>query len=163
MKKPILTLAAFMALNAATVFAAPLNDLSQGQTAIGLGTDTFYLEHKLSNNFTLGYQNVDYDHVGDMDDIYGQFNLTDNLRGIIGSRSFHSDSKAYIGMGVNSALSPDADGYASFIAGDHFKEFQVGTNIKLSYKTDLNLNYYSFKPDGSSSKTGVGVGATIKL
>lgn len=163
MKKTLFTLAAFLTLNASIGFAAPINDLSQGQTALGIGTDTFYIEHKLSNDFTLGYQNVDYNHVGTMNDIYGQFSLNDNLRGIVGSRSFSSDTKPYIGLAVNSGLSPDTDGYASIIAGDHFKELQLGANIKLSYKTDLNLNYHSFMPDGGNSKTGVGVGATIKL
>lgn len=163
MKKTVLALATFLTLNAGIGFAAPINDLSQGQTAIGIGNDNFYLEHKLTDNFTLGLQNVDRDNGGNLSDIYGQLQLTNNLRGIIGSRNFDPSSKLYLGMAVNGPLAPEADGYASLIAGNEFKELQVGTNFRLTHNLDLNLNYHSFMPDVGSNKTGVGVGATIKF
>ncbi|MEG6584235.1 hypothetical protein [Dendrosporobacter sp. 1207_IL3150] len=163
MKKTVITLAAFLAMNMGTGFAAPINDLSQGQTALGIGTDTFYIEHKLSDKFTLGFQNNDYDNIGDMEDIYGQFGLNSNLRGIIGSRNFSYDSEAYLGLAVNNAIAPQADGYASIIAGSSFKEFEIGTNVKLSHNTDLNLNYHNFMPDEGRDRNGVGVGATVKF
>lgn len=163
MKKTAIALAAFVTLNIGTGFAAPVNDLSQGQTAVGAGTDTFYLEHKLSDNFTIGYENMDRNNTGSMNDIYGQLNLNSNLRGIIGSRNFSSDSETYLGLAVNGALSPQADGYASLIGGSQFKELQIGTNYKLSHNTDLNINYHSFMPDEGRNKDGIGVGATLKF
>lgn len=162
MKKTAIALAAFFAVQFANAFAAPINDLAQGQTAAGIGSDSVYLEHKLTNNFTLGYQNLDNDR-GDADDLYGQFQLSGNLKGIVGNRSFHSDSNTYLGLAVNSPLSNDTTGYASLIAGSEFKELQVGANFRLTGNIDLNLDYHSFMPDSGQDKNGVGVGATFKF
>lgn len=163
MKKTIIALTAFLTLNMGTLFAAPINDLAAGQTAIGAGNDTFYVEHKLTDNFTIGYQNVDRDEYGKMDDIYGQYQFTNNLRGIVGSRNFDSATKTYVGIAVNSPLSSSTDGYASLISGSEFKEVEVGTNINLARNVDLNLNYHSFIPDQGHNNTGVGVGASFKF
>ncbi|MEN6413933.1 MAG: hypothetical protein ABFC84_14415 [Veillonellales bacterium] len=163
MKKIIVALTALLTLNTATLLAAPVNDLATGQTAIGAGNSTFYVEHKLADNFTLGYQNVDRDEYGKMDDIYGQYQFTDNLRGIIGSRNFDSTAKTYLGIAVNTPLSSSATGYASLITGSEFKEVEVGTNINLARNVDLNLGYHSFMPDQGRNNTGVGVGASFKF
>lgn len=163
MKKTILTLTALLSLNVSAAFAAPINDLSQGQTAVGLGTDTFYVEHQINNGFTLGFQNQDKEGVGDMDDLYGQFKLSDNLRGIVGSRDFGYSSKFYLGAAVNGPLNNQWNGYASLIAGSEFKELQVGANYNLSHNADFNLSYSSFMPDGGSNKSDVGVGVTFKF
>lgn len=161
MKKTLLTITALLTLSA-NAFAAPVNDLSQGQTAVGAGSDVFYLEHKLTDSFTLGFQNVDRDGA-DMDDIYGQFRLNNNLRAIVGNRDFNYDSNIYAGLAVNGPLSPEAKGYASLIAGGDFKELQVGANFKLTHNVDLNLDYHSFMPDQGRNRNGVGVGATLKF
>ncbi|MDF2875777.1 MAG: hypothetical protein K0R22_2460 [Sporomusa sp.] len=163
MKKTILALSALLLVNCIPVFAAPLNDLTTGQTAIGVDSDTFYLEHKLTNNFTLGYQDVDRGRYGSSDDIYGQFQMTNELRGIIGNRDFGSDSNVYLGLGLNGPLSPNATGYASFVASDNFKELQAGANFNIARNVDLNVNYHSFMPDAGSNENGVGVGATLKF
>lgn len=163
MKKILLAFTVFFTLSIGTLFAAPINDLYTGQTAIGAGSDTFYIENKLTDNFTLGYQNVDLDHYGNSDDVYGQLHFTDNLRGIIGNRSFDSNSKMYLGMAVNTPLAPNSTGYASLIAGNSFKEVQVGANVNLAPNVDLNLNYHSFIPDEGHNSNGVGVGATLKF
>lgn len=163
MRKTMLVTASLLAFNVAIGFAAPLNNLNQGQTAVGFDSDTFYVEHKINDNFTIGYQDIDRDNAGSMDDIYGQFNLNSNLRGIVGNRSFHSEDKVYLGLGINQPLSSETDGYASIIAGSEFKEFQLGANIKLSRNADLNINYHSFQPDGASHKSGVALGATFKF
>lgn len=164
MKKLVLTLIALVSLSAGVGFAAPVNDLGQGQTALGIGSDTFYLEHKLADKFTIGFQNVDRGGSGNMNDIYGQLQFTDNLRGIVGSRDFdYSGSKMYLGMAINGPLSPNWAGYASLIAGSEFKELQVGANVGLSHNVDLNLSYHSFMPDGGNNRNGVGIGATLKF
>lgn len=160
MKRIVLTVAAFLVLCAGTAFAAPINDLGKGQTALGLGSDTFYLEHKLTNNFTLGFQDIDWVNA---DDIYGQFALSGNLRGIVGSRSFDGDSKLFLGAAVNGPMGPEWDGYASLIGGSSFTELQVGANFRLSHNLDLNLDYHSYMPDLGRNKNGVGVGATLKF
>ncbi|MBP2655432.1 MAG: hypothetical protein H6Q73_3001 [Firmicutes bacterium] len=159
MKKLILALFTLM-LSSNIVIAAPINNLSSEQTALGFGTDSFYLEHKFTPSFTLGFQNLDWNG---NDDIYGQFNLSENLRGIIGNRNFDSGSEIYLGMAVTGPLAPKCDGYASIIAGSSFKEFQAGANFKLTTTVDLNVNYHSYMPDVGKNKTGVGLGATFKF
>ncbi len=162
MKKTIFALIAALTVNVGTGFAAPINNLTQDHTALGIGSDGFYLEHKIADNFTLGYQTVDY--ASDSKDLYGQINFSNNLRGIIGSRDFDSaGSKMYFGLAVNGPVSSEANGYASLISGNKFKELQVGASIKLSYNTDLNLSYHSFMPDFGHDKSGLGVGATFKF
>jgi hypothetical protein len=163
MKKIVLTLAALLIVSAGTCFAAPINDLSSGETALGIGTDTFYVEHKLSDNFTLGFQNQNPDYYGHMNDVYGQFNLSNNLRAIVGSRNFDPGSKMYAGLAVNGPIASEAQGYASFVAGDQFQELQAGANIRLTHNVDLNLGYHSFMPEFGSNSNGVNVGATIKF
>lgn len=170
MKKLALTVAVLLSANLATGFAAPINDLSQSETAIGvvmhgsdIDSDSFYIEHKLSNNFTLGLQNTDFDYGGDATDLYGQVNLNNNLRAIIGNRDYDSGNKFYLGMAVNAPLAPQLDGYASLIGGSNFKELQVGANYQLTRNVDFNLNYRSIMPDHGSDNDGLGFGATFKL
>jgi hypothetical protein len=164
LKKIVLTLVAVLALSVGTGFAAPVNDLATGQTAVGVGSDALYLEHQFSDNFTLGFQNLDRgDNGSSLNDIYGQFRLSNNLRAIVGSRNFDSSSRLYGGIAVNGPLSSDWDGYASFVAGDQFQEWQVGANLRLASNVDLNLNYHSFIPDAGRDTNAVGVGVTLKF
>jgi hypothetical protein len=164
LKKIVLVLVAALTLAVGTGYAAAVNDLTTGQTAVGVGSDTFYLEHKFADNFTLGFQNVDRgDNGSSLNDIYGQFHLSGNLRAIIGSRNFDSSSRLYGGLAVTGALAPQWDGYASFVAGDQFKELQVGANFRLASNLDLNLNYHSFMPDFGRDTNGAGVGVTLKF
>lgn len=170
MKKLGLALAALLTISASTGFAAPINDLSKGQTAVGINihntspsSNTFYIENKVADNFTLGLQTIDWDHGGSMDDVYGQLHLNNNLRAIVGNRNFESNSKFYMGMAVTAPLAPEWDGYASLIAGSEFKELQVGANYKLSHNVDFNVSYRSFMPDAGSNNNGLGFGATLKL
>ena len=161
MKKTVLALTALITLHAGTLSAAPVNDLGTSSTALGIGSDGFYIEHKLADSFSLGFQTIDYVKA---EDLYGEFTMSRNVRGIVGNRNFDSsDSKMYLGMAVNGSLSPQANGYASLIAGSQFKELQVGANFNLSRTTDLNLMYHSYMPDAGSNKSGLGVGATFKF
>lgn len=163
MKKVLFSLAFLLIFVMSTAFAAPINDLATGQTAIGAGSDNFYLEHKLTDSFTLGFQNVDWGSGLNANDIYGQFQLSSNLRGIVGSRNWDSGSKMYLGLAVNGAMGPEWEGYASIIGGNNFKEVQAGANFRLTHNVDLNLNYHSFMPDFGPDKNGVGVGVTFKF
>ncbi len=153
MKKIALTVVSLLTLSVGTGFAAPINTLNQGQTAIGV-VDDAYLEHKLSNNFTLGLQKHD---------VYGQVNLNDNLRAIVGSRDYNSNSELYVGAAVNTSLAPSLEGYASLVGSSDFKELQVGANYSLTHNVDLNLNYRSFMPDSGNDNNRTAVGATLKF
>lgn len=163
LKKIVLTLAALLTLATGTGLTAPVNELEKGQTAAGIGSNTFYLEHKLADNFTLGLQNANWDHSNNMDNVYGQLQLTNNLRGIIGSSNVDSNAKVYVGMAVNGPITPEWEGYTSLIAGKEFKEVQVGANFKITYNADINFNFHSYMPDEGDTKSGVGIGATLKF
>ncbi|MBP2625360.1 MAG: hypothetical protein H6Q68_71 [Firmicutes bacterium] len=154
MKKIALTVVGILAFSVGTGFAAPINNLNQGGTAIGVLDDSFYLEHKISDNVTLGFQK---------NDIYGQVNFDHNLRAIIGSRDYNSDSKLYIGAAVNTPLARSLDGYVALIGASDFKELQVGANYNLTSNVDVNFNYRSFMPDQGSNSNRTGLGATLKF
>ena len=154
MKKIVLIVVGILAFGVSIGFASPVNNLNQGQTAIGVFDESFYIEHKLSNNFTLGLQE---------DDVYGQVNINNNLRGIIGSRDYNSDSELYLGAAVNTSLAPSLDGYASLIGANNFKELQVGANYSLASNFDVNVNYRSFMPDHGHDSDRTSVGATVKF
>jgi len=153
MKKIVLTVVSILALGVGTGFAAPINNLNQGQTAIGVSDQTLYIQHKLSNNFTLGL---------DENDVYGQVGLGNNIRGIIGSKDYNG-SQLYLGVGVNTSLAPSLDGYASIIGANDFKEAQVGANYNLTNNLDLNVNYRSFMPDQGNNSNRTSVGAAYKF
>ena len=173
LKKVVLAVAAVSVINLGVIgiaAAAPINDLYKGQTAIGFmsnDTDphsgTFYIENRVGDNFTLGYQHVDWDWAGNANDIYGQINLNSNLRAIIGNRDYESDSSLYGGVAVTAPLAPNWGGYASYVTSGDFHEFQVGTNYNITPTVDLNLNYLSFSPEYGKDRDGVGVGATFKF
>ncbi|MBP2644914.1 MAG: hypothetical protein H6Q75_354 [Firmicutes bacterium] len=152
----LLLLLAFSSISS----AAPINHLADTQTAIGFDNNLFYLEHKFGDNFTLGYQSVDW---SGHEDIYGQFAFSDNLRGIIGNRNFSPSSELYAGLAVTGQLASQCTGYASFVSGNSFSEFQAGANFKLSENLELNVNYHSYTPDWGANKSGAGLGATFKF
>lgn len=154
MKKIILTVAAFFAFGIGPGFAAPMNNLANGQTAVGYLHDSFYIEHKLTDNLTLGLQ----EH-----DIYGQYAITNNIRAIIGSRDYHSDSSIYAGAAFNTSLAPNIDGYVSLVGSSDFAEAQVGANVNVAPNVDINVDYTAFMPDHGSDRNRFGVGATLKF
>jgi len=153
MKKIALTMVSLLTLSVGTCFATPINNLSQGQTAIGVMDSSLYLEHKMSDNITLGFQE---------DDIYGQVGINKNFRAIVGSRDYNG-SKFYVGAAVNTPLAPSMDGYASLIGNGDFKEAQVGVNYNLTHNFDVNLNYRSFMPEYGSNSDRTSVGAAFKF
>ncbi|AJQ25702.1 hypothetical protein [Pelosinus fermentans] len=154
MKKIILTVAAFFAFGIGTGFAAPMNNLANGQTAVGYLHDSFYIEHKLTNNLTLGLQ----EH-----DIYGQYAITNTIRAIIGSRDYHSDSSIYLGAAYSTSLAPNVNGYASLVGSSDFAEAQVGANVNVAPNVDINVDYTAFMPDHGSDRNRFGLGATFKF
>lgn len=162
MKKSLLAATAILTLSTTAAFASPINDLGAGQTAIGIGTD-MYIEHQLSKDLTIGYQNVDRDYYHDMQDVYGQFRFTENLRGIVGHRNDlpYDSSNFYAGLGVYAPLTSNLSGYASYITGSDFDETQIGTNIALTSNIGLNVNYHSFNPDHGRSENKFGFGANV--
>ncbi|WP_110955561.1 hypothetical protein [Anaerosinus massiliensis] len=163
MKKSIVTLAAILTLTTGAASAAPIHNLAGGETAIGVGTNESYIEHQVSDDFALGYQRADRDEYGDHDDIYGQFRLNNNLRAIVGHRDLNYDTNFYAGLAASVPLTPNMDGYASFVTGSDFKETQIGTNVSLISNVELNINYHSFSPDRGHNEDGFGVGATVRF
>lgn len=154
MKKVILTVVTLLSFGAATGFAAPINNLTKGETALGFMDDSIYVENKVADNLTVGFQK---------NDIYGQIALNNNIRAIVGNRDDNYGSKMYIGAAVNSPLAPSLDGYASLIGANGFKEMQIGANYNLTNNVDVNFNYRSFMPDQGSNSNRTAVGATLKF
>jgi predicted porin len=164
MKKVLVGASLILSFSVGTGFAAPINDLGKGQTAVGVLTDTIYVEHKLSDNLTIGYQNIDRKYGDSMDDFYGQYKLSNSsgLRAILGHRDLVSGS-TYIGLAISDELAPRVKGYASVIGSSDFTEYQVGANYELTHEVDLNVNYRNFRPDHDRNDSRVEVGATYKF
>jgi hypothetical protein len=163
MKKVLLGVGLLLSVSVGTGAAAPINNLETGQTAVGVLTDTIYLEHKIGSNLTIGYQNVDRKYGSEMDDFYGQYQLPfSSVRAILGHRDIGSGS-TYIGLSVSEGLAPRLNGYASVIGSDDFVEYQVGANLELTRAVDLNANYRNFRPDHYRNESRLEVGASYKF
>jgi len=154
MKKIALASAIMIALGVGTGFAAPVNNLSNGQTAIGVQDQSAYVEHKFSDTVTFGVQ----EH-----DVYGQLDLNNNLRLLAGSKDYNSSSEFYGGVGLSAPLAPKLNGYASIVVGSDFNEMQVGANVNVAKDLDINLNYRSLMPDHGNNDNCTSVGAVFKF
>lgn len=168
MKKVLFALAILFAFQVNMTFAAPINDLKVGESAGGIMThgghqNTFYLETQLTDTLTVGFQTDDSSDSGNMTDFYGQFHSgeNDNLRVILGNRTYDSKSNCYLGMALTNQMSDEWYGYTSLIGGSGFQEFQLGANYDLTDTASINFNYRasSYK----DSKNGVGIGLTCKF
>ena len=142
MKKVLLSLTVLTALSTATAMAAPINNLAANETAVGLGTNESYIEHKINDDITLGYQYADRDEYGHMHDVYGQIDMISNVKGIVGHRDNlpQDNSNFYAGLAVSTPRVMGAEGYASYITGADFNETQVGVNMNVVANVDLNIN-----------------------
>ena len=154
MKKIALTVISLFAFGVGTGFAAPINNLTQGQTAIGVFDSSLYIEHKLSEKVTLGLQE---------NDIYGQYAINNKLRALIGNKDYNSNSRIYLGAAYNVPLAPSLDGYVSLIGSSDFAELQVGANYNLTHNVDVNVNYRSFMPDQGSNRNRTSLGVAYKF
>lgn len=156
-----------LALSGSVVFASPLNNLEQGQSAVGItmqdGHSDIYVETQVGPAVTIGYQLGNGSGTSDMNDFYGQFRLgnePESLHLILGSRNFNSESHEYVGAAIGGLFDSDTmKGYGKALLGSGFQEFQVGANFDLSENAYLNLNYRIFRADGDT-KGDVGVGIT---
>ena len=56
MKKSALLTAALLLVSSSYAMAAPINQMANHETAIGVGTKESYIEHKVTNKATAGFQ-----------------------------------------------------------------------------------------------------------
>jgi hypothetical protein len=159
MKKIVLLVVGLLTFSVGVGFAAPINDLTAGQSAAGVmlnhDQNSFYVENKVTDTLTAGYEKVNLNDVG-MDDFYTQFDMNKGAKLLLGFRDLPSDSDAYAGLALSSVLSPECTAYGTFKAGKDFTEAQLGANYKLSDQYALNLNYRAFNNHGFSYVTTVG-------
>ncbi len=157
-RRTVLALVAFVTLNASAGFAVPISHLGQGQTALRIGSDTFYPEHKLADNFTLGFSMLPGTEAATWMTSTDSSSLPNNLQGIVGSRDCdYSGSKMFLEMTVNGPMATSWDGR------QRIQRLQVDADVGLAHNVDLNLNDHSFMPDVGNSRNGVGIGATLKF
>lgn len=166
MKKIIYIFSMLFALSISTAMAAPVNTLSNNETAVGLGTTDSYIEHKFTPKLTIGYQYLDRDEYDHQNDLYAQYDLFgSNLKAVAGFRNNlpGDKSNAYGGLAVVSPSLLGSQLYASYVTGSDFGETQVGLNMNIIANIDFNINYHNFDPDNGHDKHGFGVGATVKF
>ena len=166
MKKILAAMAAATVLSAGTAMAAPINNMTGNETAIGAGTKESYIEHEFTPKLTAGYQYVDRDEYNKQNDIYAQYDLVgSNVRAIAGWRNNLPGDKSnlYGGLAVSTPTVLGFEAYASYVAGSDFKEAQVGVNKNIVANVDLNINYHNFSPDQGHDEHGFGAGVTVKF
>ena len=79
-KYAVLAAAIALSVSSATM-AAPLNHLDTHDTAVGVGTKEAYIEHKATDEITIGVVRNDRDEYGNPKDVYMQYNILDqNIR-----------------------------------------------------------------------------------
>ena len=168
MKKTLAIAAAIMTLGSASVMAAPVNQMAANETAIGAGSKEQYLEHKITDKATLGYEHADRDEYGkDTQDVYLQYDVVGSQVKLIGGYRWKmpgDNDNAFGGVAVSTPRVMGLDAYASYVAGKDFNEVQVGLNKNILFNVDLNVNYHNTKLDGlDHHEHGVGVGLTVKF
>ena len=164
--KKYAALAAVIALSVSSAtMAAPLNHLGTHDTAVGVGTKEAYIEHKATDEITVGVTRNDRDEYGNPKDVYMQYNVFDQNIRLLGGYRWNmkqaSENNVFAGLGLSTPTVLGFNAYASYIAGKDFNESQVGLNKSLIANLDLNVNYHNFKPDHGSRENGIGVGLTM--
>ena len=168
MKKYAFLAAALGLSLTSAAMAAPINHIGTHHTAVGVGTKEAFIEHKATDELTIGVSRNDRDEYGNPKDAYLQYNVLDqNIRLIGGYRWNMKQSgdknNAFAGIGLSTPTVLGFNAYASYVAGKDFNEAQVGLNKSLIANLDLNVNYHNFKPDHGSRENGVGVGVTMRF
>ncbi len=166
-----LVLAAGCLLTAGTAAAAPVNQMTGSETAIGASNKGAYIEHKITSKATLGYEYMRREDSGNQDQAYLQYDLIGSeFKAIAGYRwNMPHEDKAgthgnvFAGAAVSTPKVFGFDAYASYVAGKEFNESQFGINKNLALNIDLNLNYHNYKHDHGTHQDGVGVGLTVKF
>ena len=80
MKKSALLTSALLLVSSSYAMAAPINQMANHETAIGVGTKESYIEHKVTNKATAGFQYADRDEKGDHKDAYLQYEIIGSCR-----------------------------------------------------------------------------------
>ena len=164
-KTALLTLGVLMAASSAAM-AAPVNQMAANETAIGVGTNESYIEHKVGGKATVGAQLARRDQYGDQKDLYLQYDVVGSQVKLIGGYRWDlpgDKNQLFGGVAVSTPKVMGFDAYASYVAGKDFNEVSVGVNKNLLLNVDLNINYHNFKPEYGKRENGVGAGVTVKF
>ncbi len=161
MKKIIYLTLILLIFTCSTAMAAPLNELSRNQTAVGASNDGIYLENRIAEKVTLGVQGIDFSDDNSFD-VYGHYHFNNNFKGILGYRDV-LDGSIYAGVGVSDTLDDNWFGHAYLVFGDEFTEAQVGANYKINRELDANIYARFFMADHGNDHNRLGIGLTYKF
>lgn len=207
MKKIVSTAVIGVLLAVSPVYAALVGDSQPGKTTIGYryypagfrlseqlpgddfresGLNTFYIEHKLDNRFTIGFtQHNGSFRRGEQPDLYYQENLRMNdvymkyyvdpkVYLTLGNRSYwrqqtvqvgadrlqdsKESNKLLWGIGGKTPLSSQTGLYASFLKAGGTHETNLGIEYKLGAGTFLDVSYKWYdETHGSIRSMGFGI------
>ncbi|MBP2650925.1 MAG: hypothetical protein H6Q74_1750 [Firmicutes bacterium] len=169
MKKTLLIMVAALALQVGTAFATPVIDLAPQQSALSLSahggdrSNDFSLTTQLTPTFAIGFQHVDWNNGGSMNDFFGQFYLDEKgqTRLILGNRTFSSESKMIVGVAATMPLADQWTAYGALLGAGSSHEFDLGANYKLTDTALLNFEYRSVSDHGSRNGMGIGLTTTF--
>lgn len=158
-----LAVTVFIVANTASAFAMQVNNLEEGESAAGIAfgdkTKSYYVESRIGEAFTLGFQGSDWKNGDDVTNLYGQFNISgsENMRGILGTKHLDSSSRAYLGVAAQKELSPEWMSYTLGAIGRGFQEFQIGVNYQISERNYLNVSYLFLNHKGGRNDLDIGI------
>ena len=104
MKKSALLTAALLLVSSSYAMAAPINQMANHETAVGVGTKESYIEHKVTNKATVGFQYADRDEKGDHKDAYLQYDIVGSELKVIGGYRWNlpnDKDNAFAGVAVS--------------------------------------------------------------
>lgn len=143
--------------------AMQVNNLEEGESAAGLSfgdkTKSYYMESKIGEDFTVGFQGSDWKNGYDVTNLYGQFNVkgSETMRGILGTKRLDSSSRTYLGVIAQKDLSPEWVSYTLGAIGRGFQEVQVGVNYQINDHNYLNVSYLFLNHKGGRNDLDIGV------
>lgn len=176
MKKKILAgLVGTMLVSSVCLAAAPVTELTKGETVIGysysdfewhgfdIDTHGFYVEHGIADKFILGIDSNDLDG-STSTDFYGKYKLDKKVNLTLGFRDYEDwKSKVTYGIEGSTVLGDKTVGYASLKLNSEETEWKVGATYAVAPQINLDLNYTSRDFDDSGAIKGIGVGINYKF
>nr|WP_092072452.1 hypothetical protein [Dendrosporobacter quercicolus]NSL48494.1 hypothetical protein [Dendrosporobacter quercicolus DSM 1736]SDM42142.1 hypothetical protein SAMN04488502_104199 [Dendrosporobacter quercicolus] len=150
--------------NIAPAWAAPINNLDVGSSAYGVmwGTksNTYYGESQVTETLAIGVQSTVWKNSHTVNEFFGQFDIDDQTKTIIGTRYFDSKTRAYLGVALATPVNFEWTTYLSAMIGKGFHELTAGASYQLSDNTDIDFSYRHYRYH--HNKDSIMIGLTYK-
>lgn len=150
--------------NLVPAWASPINDLDEGSSAYGVmwgsKSNTYYGESQVTDTLAIGVQSTSWKNSHTVNELFGQFDIDDQTKAIIGTRYWDSKTRAYLGAAMVNPVNFEWKTYMSALIGKGFHELAAGASYQLSDTTDINFSYRHYRYH--TNKESIMIGLTYK-